>query len=141
MKQVRQEKHVGRPQGRSWGRASMAVEVKRLGKRFEVFRRSHERGTRIPDALRAAALAALDRGASTGGLLRACRVSSVQLRQWRQQLRRGALAGAAGKPVAHVFNVVDEAPEHDAGLGCEPGAPELELRLGRWAVRISQVNG
>jgi hypothetical protein len=40
-----------------------------------------------------------------------------------------------------VFNVVDEATARDAGLGCEPQALEVELRLGRWAVRISQVNG
>jgi hypothetical protein len=56
-------------------------------------------------------------------------------------MRRGAPVTAAGRPAAHVFNVVDEAAERDAGLGCEPEAPELELRLGRWAVRISQVNG
>ena len=141
MKRTRQEKRVRRPHGRSGGGASTEVEVERLGRRFEVFRRSNEPGTRIPDVLRAAALAALDRGASTGDLLRVCRVTSVQLRQWRQHMKRGAPVGAGDKPVAHVFNVVDEAPEHDAGLGCAPEAPELELRLGRWAVRISQVNG
>jgi transposase-like protein len=106
-----------------------------------MFRRSHERGTRIPDALRAAALATLEHGASTGDLLRVCRVTSDQLRQWRRHLRRAPLAGTADKPVAHVFNVVDESPGRDAGLGGEPEAPELELRFGRWAVRISQVNG
>jgi transposase-like protein len=141
MKRTRQEKRVGRPRGRRGGSASAEVEVERLGRRFEVFRRSREPGTRIPDALRAAALAALDRGASTGDLYRACRVTADQLRQWRQHLRRGAQVAAAARPVAHVFNVVDEAPGRDAGLGCEPEAPELELRLGRWAVRISQVNG
>ena len=141
MKRTQQEKRVGRPHGRSGSGASTEVEVRRLGRRFEMFRRSHERGTRIPDALRAAALATLEHGASTGDLLRACRVSSDQLRQWRRHLRRGPQVGTAGKPVAHVFNVVDEAPGRDAGVGCEPEAPELELRLGRWAVRISQVIG
>ena len=141
MKRTRQEKRVGRPRGRRGGSASTEVEVRRVGRRFEMFRRSHKPGTRIPDALRAAALATLEHGASTGDLLRACRVTSVQLKQWRQHVRRGARVGAAGNPVAHVFNVVDEAAEHDARVGCEPEAPELELRLGRWAVRISQVNG
>lgn len=141
MKQTRQEKQAGRPQGRSEGGARMALEVERLGQRFEMFRRRHEPGTRIPDALRAAALAALDRGASAGDLRRACRVTSVQLRQWRQHLRRAVQAGAAGNPVARVFDVVDKAPEHGAGPGCELGGPELELRVGRWAVRISQVKG
>jgi transposase-like protein len=141
MKRTRKEKRVRRPHGRRGGGASAEAEVERLGRRFEVFRRSHEPGSRIPDALRAAALAALDRGAATADLYRVCRVTSVQLRQWRQHVRRGAQVGAAGQPVAHVFNVVDGAAEHDAGGGREPGAPELELRLGRWAVRISQVNG
>jgi transposase-like protein len=141
MKRTRQEKRVGRPRGRRGGSASTEVEVRRLGRRFEMFRRSHKPGTRIPDALRAAALATLEHGASTGDLLRACRVSADQLRQWRRHLRRGAQVAAAARPVAHVFNVVDEAPGRDAGLGCEPEASELELRLGRWAVRISQVDG
>jgi hypothetical protein len=141
MKRTRQEKRVGRPHGRSGSGASTEVEVERLGRRFEMFRRRHEAGTRIPDALRAATLAALDRGASTGDLFRACGVTSIQLRQWRQQVKRGPQVGTAGRPVAHVFNVVDKAAEHGAGVGCEPGAPELELRLGPWAVRVSQVNG
>jgi transposase-like protein len=141
MKRTRQEKRVRRPHGRRGGGASVEVEVERLGRRFEVFRRSREPGSRIPDALRAAALAALDRGASTGDLYRACRVTAVQLRQWRQQVRRGVQVAAAGRPAAQVLHVVDEATEHDARLGCEPEAPALELRLGRWAVRISQVNG
>ena len=140
MKRTRQQKRVERPHGRSGGGASAAA-VERLGQRFEVFRRSHEPGTRIPHALRAAALAALDRGVSTGDLRRACGVTSVQLRQWREHVRRGPQVAAADRPVAHVFNVVDEAPEDDAGLGGESGGSELELRLGRWAVRISQVNG
>lgn len=141
MKRTRKEKRVGRPRGRRGGGASAEVEVERLGRRFEAFRRSREAGTRIPDALRAAALAALDRGASTGDLYRVCRVTSAQLRQWRQHVRRRAPLAAASPPVAHVFNVVDGPAEHDGGDGREAGAAELELRLGRWAVRISQVNG
>ena len=140
MKRTRQQKRVERPHGRSGGGASAAAAVERLGQRFEVFRRSHEPGTRIPHALRAAALAALDRGVSTRDLRRACGVTSVQLRQWREHVMRAPQVAAADRPVAHVFNVVDEAPEDDAGIG-ESGGSELELRLGRWAVRISQVNG
>ena len=141
MKRTRKDKRLRLPRGRRGGGASAEVEVERLRRRFEAFRRSHEPGTRIPDALRAAALAALERGASTGDLFRVCRVTSAQLRQWRQHVRRRAPVAAASPPVAHVFNVVDGPAEHDGGGGCEPGAAELELRLGRWAVRISQVNG
>lgn len=141
MKRTRQEEREERRHGRSGSGASTEVEVERLGRRFEVFRRHREAGTRIPDALRAAAVAALDRGATTGDLFRACRVTSVQLRRWRQQVRREAQVADAGKPVAHVLNVVNEVPEDETGLGGGPGASELELRFGRWAVRISQVNG
>jgi len=141
MKRTQQEKRAGRAHGRGARSMSTEVEVERLGRRFEMFRRNHEPGTRIPDALRAAALAVLERGASSGDLFRTCRVTSVQLSQWRQRLGRGTQVGAAEKPVASVFNVVDEAAARDAGLGREPQALELELRLGRWAVRISQVNG
>jgi transposase-like protein len=88
MKRTQPEKRVGRPHGRSGSGATTEVEVRRLGRRFEMFRRSHERGTRIPDELRAAALATLEHGASTGDLLRACRVTSDQLRQWRRARRR-----------------------------------------------------
>ena len=141
MKRTRQEERVGRPHGRNGIVASTEAEVKRLGRRFEMFRRSHESGTRIPYALRAAALAILERGASKGDLCRACRVTPVQLKLWRRCLRPGTQVGVADKPVTQIFNVVDDQPERDAGLGCEPEAPELELRLGRWAVRISQVKG
>jgi len=60
------------------------VGVEPLGRRFEMFRRSHEPGTRTPDTLRAAALARLVRGASSGNLFRTCRETSAQLSQWRR---------------------------------------------------------
>jgi len=141
MKRTQQEKRAGRAHGRGGRSTSTEVEIERLGRRFEMFRRDHEPGTRIPGALRAAVLAALERGAFSGDLFRTCRVTSVQLSQWRQRLGRGTRVGAVEKPITSVFDVVDEATARDAGLGREPQAPELELRLGRWAVRISQVNG
>ncbi len=73
MKRTQQEKRVGRAHGRGARSTSTEVEVERLGRRFEMFRRNHEPGTRIPDALRAAALAALERGASSGDLFRTWR--------------------------------------------------------------------
>jgi transposase-like protein len=141
MKRTGREKREGRSYGRSKSGASTEVEVDRLGRRFEVFRRSHEPWTRIPDALRVEALAALERGASTGDLRRSCGINLVQVRQWRQRLKRGKQVGAADKPVARVFNVINDAPVRATGLGCVPEGPELELRLGSWAVRISQIKG
>lgn len=141
MKKTQDKKREGRRQGRSGVGASVELELERLDRRFEQFRRSHEPGSRIPDALRAAALDAQDRGASEGDLRRACEATSKQLEQWRAQQRRGATVGAAAEPVARVFDVVDEPAEREAGSGSGSRAPELELRLGGWAVRISQLDG
>ena len=39
MKRTQQEKRVGRPHGRCGSGASTEAEVRRLGRRFEMFRR------------------------------------------------------------------------------------------------------
>lgn len=142
MSKSQRKKRGGRPDGRGGRSASVAIELERLRRRFELFRRGHEPGSRIPDDLRAAALAALDRGASEGDLRRACQATSGQLRQWGAQLRRGGVKEAASaEPVARVFDVVDDQAVLESTLSGEPSSPELELRLGGWAVRISQLGG
>lgn len=141
MKKAQDEKRCGRRQACGGVGASVERELERLRRRFEVFRRTHGPRSRIPDALRAAALAVEDQGASEGDLRRACEATSVQLRQWRARLGRGAAVGAAGEPVARVFDVVDQPAALDSGPNSEPSAPELELRLGGWAVRIRQLDG
>ncbi len=142
MKRPQDKKRGGRRQGRGGVGASLELELERLERRFEQFRRSRERGSRIPDGLRAAALAALDRGASEGDLRRACQATSDQLRQWGAQLRRGGVKEAApAEPVARVFDVVDDQAVLESTPSGEPSSPELELRLGGWAVRISQLGG
>jgi transposase-like protein len=142
MSKGQRKKDDGRPDGRGEAGASAAIEIERLRRRFELFRDGHKPGSRIPDELRAAALGALDRGASGGQLHRACRVSSDQLRQWRSQLRREATeAGAGAEPAARVFDVIDDQAVLPSTPNAEPSSPELELRLGSWAVRISQLGG
>jgi len=142
MKKAQDEKRGGRRQGRGGVGASVERELERLRRRFEVFRRTHGPGSRIPDGLRAAALAALDRGASEGDLRRACQATSGQLRQWGAQLRRGGEKEAASaEAVARVFDVVDDQAVLESTPSGEPSSPELELRLGGWAVRISQLGG
>lgn len=136
MSKSERKKRGGRPDGRG---ANVAIEMERLRQRFELFRRGHERGTRIPDELRGAALAAQDCGAAAGQLHRACQVSSDQLRQWRAQLRRGGAAGAGGEPSARVFDVVDDQGALQSASIGERSSPELELRVGGWAVRIGQL--
>ncbi len=135
MSKRQRTKRGGRPDGRG---ASVAIEMERLRERYELFRRGHERGTRIPDELRAATLAAQDSGASAGQLHRACQVSSDQLRQWRAQLRGCGASGAGGEPSARVFDVVDDHGALQSAPIGERSSPELQLRVGGWAVRISQ---
>ena len=142
MKKSEERKHGGRPGGHGVGGGSVEIEMERLRRRFELFRGGHEPGTRIPDGLRAAALAALDHGASEGDLRRACQATSVQLRQWRtQQRRRATEAGASAEPAARVFDVVDDQAALESTPKGKLSSPELELRLGGWAVRISQLGG
>ena len=140
MEKIQRTKGGRRPRVHGGGGGSVEIEMERLRQRFELFRRSHEAGSRIPDALRAAALAALDRGASEGEVRRACQATSVQLRQWRVQLRRGATeASALAEPAARVFDVVDDQASLESKPNGDSSSPELELRLGGWAVRIRQL--
>jgi transposase-like protein len=129
----------GLPDGRAAGGASAGIEVELLRRRFEKFRRDHLRRTRIPDVLRAAALAAVDRGAPDLDVRRACKATSVQLTQWRKELRPSTQASVSAEHTARVFQVVEEAPEIDAVPGPEPSAQELELRLGGWTIRIHKL--
>jgi hypothetical protein len=100
MKKTEQRKRGGRRHPGGGESASVEIEIERLRRRFEVFRRDHAPGTRIPEVLRAAVLAALDRGASDGALRRVCQASSVQLKLWRAQLRQAAEVGAPAAPAA-----------------------------------------
>ena len=53
--------------------------------RFVRFRREHKPRTRYPQILRAAVLAALQRGVAEPALRRACGLSAVQLAAWRRR--------------------------------------------------------
>jgi hypothetical protein len=142
MNKTQRMKNDGRPRGRGGGDVHVDSEVERLRQRFEKFRREHRSRTRIPDVLRATVLTALDGGASEQDVRRACGVTSAQLVQWRRQQRQGAEVSGRGEHEARVFEVVDEEPGIDMGSGggaAAPCSPELELRLGGWAVRIQQL--
>ena len=140
MKKTQRMKNGGPPHGRGEGGASVDNQVERLRRRFDKFHRDHRPRTRIPDMLRAAALAALDGGAAELDVRRACKATSVQLVQWRRRLKPGAEVSSPGEHEACVFPVVDQEPEIDiAPGGGAPCAPALELRLGGWAVRICQL--
>ena len=126
-----------------------------LAGRFARFRQEHPPRTRIPADLRAAALAALEKGAAAGDLYRMCGVSWSQVIAWRaagggrapeSAKPRGAEGTGAGTGTGvRVFSVVDEKPVHrpEPRLRSLAGAagPELELRLGPWSVIVRLEDG
>lgn len=108
-----------------------------LEARFARFRRTHERGARVPQDLREAALASLEGGVSAGQLRRGCGVSWAQLESWKAS-RSAARPGEGQDPAVRVLSIVDDdgdAPSRGAGAGA------LELRFGPWSVTVRQQAG
>lgn len=114
--------------------------LERLRAAFEAYR-SASPGQRIPQVLRAQAVAAVAAGASSSAVREACRLSWTQLTRWRQ-----AAESEGGTPppapvgssetAARVFSVVDGAQSDRSELG-----DELELRIGHWHVSLRRVVG
>jgi len=121
---------------RSVGKSPVLAE---LARRYARFRRKHPRGARIPSELRAATLAALEKGVSPSELHRSCGVSWNQVAAWRAARSTGDRVAREGDDATdvRVFSVVDEpaleggAPKLEAGREAE-----LELRLGSWSVTV-----
>jgi len=110
-----------------------------LARRYALFRRDHARGARIPAGLRQAALALLRRGVVPGELYRACGVSWSQViawEAWAAGRRVAAEAPPADPGGARVFSVVEDAPGRRTEPRVSTAPPDLELRLGRWSVRV-----
>lgn len=125
-----------RGQRRSQGVSAMLAA---LGRRFARFREQHPRGTRVPPDVRAAALAAVARGAALGDVARTCAVSRGQLRAW--EAGTGKAANLTGTEAVRVFSVVDApavSPEPPAAAVVED---RLELRLGPWSVSVRLAGG
>jgi len=111
--------------------------IERLQRDFARFRRTHPLRTRIPDSLRSAALDALQNGAAESEVRRACGVTSDQIAQWTKS-QPGHAPRARLHPVEpRIFPVVEDATDPQHGSEVEP--PELELRLGSWAVSVRQL--
>lgn len=110
-----------------------------LERRFAQFRAEHPQGARVPQDLRAAALAALRAGVAAGALYRACRISWKQLETWKagQQgaIRARSRTRRAAPADVRVFSVVD-AERSDRPAAEISTEHELELRLGRWSLRV-----
>lgn len=103
--------------------------------RFARFRAEHRRGTRVPVELRTAVLAALRRGVTAGELYRTCGIGWSQLEAWKSGPNSVRKRGRRDAADVRVFSVVDAEPldQQAAVVAIEN---ELELRLGRWSVRV-----
>ena len=116
----------------------MEAALADLEARFARFRAEHARGTRVPLELREAALAAVRAGVAAGAIYRTCGVSWSQLETWRavQQgaIRRRSRTRRATPPDVRVFSVVDAKRADPAAT--DSTEQELELRLGRWSLRV-----
>jgi len=117
--------------------ASRGVEG--LRRRFAKFRREHEPGTRIPDSLRHAALAARRSGVSESEVRRVCGATSDQLARWRKHREASAEAREVEGQAPRVFPVVDDLTGMGIAQAGEPAQQDLELRLGGWAICIRPV--
>jgi hypothetical protein len=108
--------------------------VAELGKRFARFREEHPRGTRIPEELRTAVVAALVQGVGSREVERACGVSWGQVRAWQAQ--REPRAAPVEEKEVRVFSVVEEAPGAERPPAVATSEQALELRLGPWSVSV-----
>jgi hypothetical protein len=116
-------------------RPEVVTAIGDLTKRFAAFRRENPRHTRIPGGLRAAVLAAMQRGVTPTRLRRTCGLSKKQLTCWQGSSWVRTPSFARVEP-ARVFSVVGETPLPRAAAAAVAGAEELELRLGRWSVSV-----
>lgn len=138
-RQRRDDDHVRGHDGTGAGSANL--DVTRLRRSFAEFRRQHKSRTRLPETLRALALAAVESGTSEQEVRRACGVTSEQLSHWRKHRRPGTGEMAKSHPKARVYSVVDDPPaeERADSVGTQKGQ-SLELRLGSWAICIRQLD-
>jgi hypothetical protein len=120
------EKHAGR-------------DTEELRRRFLEFRREHRNRTRIPEVLRDAALATIQRGIPADEVRRACLISEGQLTRWiecRHSFTKTPETRDAS--TARVFPVVEDTVGNAALRGVETDSSALHLRVGRWDICIRQ---
>lgn len=100
--------------------------VRTLAVRFEEFRKTHPRRTKIPEELREGALAAMAQGVPAAAIRSACGVAKSQLEYWQRQDKTAA-PPKEQQEAAEIFSVIEPDTRRE---DC------LELRLGAWSVTI-----
>lgn len=116
----------------------LATALAELEEGFAQFRAQVPSGTRIPEALRALVVAALEAGVSMTSLRRRCGLTREQVIAWQRSARGGAVRRSRAKPEVRVFDVADD-PRPASGQPDGPGAQPLELRFGPWSISVRLV--
>lgn len=110
-----------------------------LRESFGRFRVERPRGSRVPEVLRRAVVAALGAGVGAADIRRVCGVTEAQVEHWRAWQGRDSIKpGAPTRRAVREFKVVAEPGAKPNGASV-PGEPELELRLGPWAVSVRLI--
>jgi len=122
------------------GRPVTNRDMERLGRRFQVFRRSNSRITKIPVPLRKAVLAMLQGGVNRTALQKNCGVSWTQMDRWID------LYGPMPRPhktqpveSARVLSVIDS--DGPSSKEVEPSKQPLEFRIGGWSINVCPIDG
>jgi transposase-like protein len=139
MADKRQRKPAGQDSVRAGGnekRTKQRVETLRRG--FASFHRSHSPGTRIPQALRNAALLALQNGTSETEVRRACGITSTQLKYWQQTQGPDSQKSKAEGQMVRVFPVIEEGIEMPPELSTVQVPQSLRLSIGGWDICIQR---
>lgn len=136
----------GKASARASGGASQSeTRLTDLARSFGKFRRENPPGTRIPDALRAGALMALEGGVAASELRQRCGITGGQLQSWRRTGPRGVGARDPQRVAqARVLSVVDDALPRSASKTEQTeqgGTVPLSLTVGGWSIRIAPSEG
>lgn len=120
-----------------------ASQVEMLRAAFAQFRATHSPGTKIPDSLRQAVVAAIQAGLDRAQVRSACRITNEQVAYWVKAQRRAMARPSQLAPLAppQVFPVVGAAEQAATSdpIGTEPTGPCLQLRLAGFAISIRSV--
>ena len=119
-----------RPIGFLESTADAEMEIQKLGAAFAQFRRTHKRGTRMPESLRARVTRALATGIPGSRIERVCGMSWSQVKSLRSNLATLRAMPPAQAP--RVMSVVDE--QVPATMKSE----SIEIGVGAWRVSVTR---
>lgn len=117
------------------------INLEELARRFANFRARNQVITRIPDALRVDAVAALRQGIPKKVLRRSCGITTAQLTSWQQigSPKKIKKAVTIKNRPPRIFSVKDKNRTPHNNIEAKDNKPNLELRLGDWSICVKQL--